>query len=370
MRRSIRRLMLTTRRAAIVAAGGLAVSLTATGARAETPAEPIIAQFPPDQETCYGRAYDAQHMRSRPRQAVEEIYLFRLLRPDVQLEEKPLSREEAAAEAIEWETSSRKNDVTINRTPASVAGTAILSVLVRFKGKPHVFSQSVECNRGKDGRFGCGVDCDGGNFGVRPDGTALVIEQEKNSTGLRVQSGCSSGDESAPDVRIDPADDGLAFRLEPMPAETCENARDRARPFWAMQGEPLRVSLARREHVCFANSGRGGSVAVETIRIETLGAVQDKGEDGFVLPVKLSVGLLGGRTVGVTSECVGDSYAFDCSVDRNGFRLRRSGHGGVTVEERYHVGGEIPKLLGLPETEKVGPFDLIEMDEGRCSTPR
>src|SRR5262245_4060044 len=85
------------------AASSVAAVAVASAARAEQKAPPVIAEFPPDAEVCYGRQYDAAHLARHPRQKVTALYLFRSLIADPEDEERPKSRAAIAAKNIEWE---------------------------------------------------------------------------------------------------------------------------------------------------------------------------------------------------------------------------------------------------------------------------
>jgi hypothetical protein len=347
--------------------GIVLVAASVAVTRAEEQAKPLIAEFPPDAEVCYGRLYDAAHLKRHPRQKVTALYLFRSLTADAEDEQRPKSRAEIAAENIEWETTTRAEGETM---PGFVPGRTSLDVAVKFRDRRTVFRQSVECRKPSGKGFSCGVDCDGGGFGAALEGRALVMRQSPRSGGLRVQSGCSSGDESAPEVRIDPDDDGLVFRLDPLPMTACLAARDATRPAWVgAAAEPLRKRFARQADLCFvapADAARQTRGRITRLTLKTGGRLQDAGGDASALEMALDASLADGRTVSKTVECRGDNYAFACTGEPGGFRLTRNRRNGVTLRESYHEGGDIARLLGLPETEKFAPLDLDAADTARC----
>jgi hypothetical protein len=342
-----------------------AVSLSV--AQAEEKAKPLIAEFPPDAEVCYGRLYDAAHLARHPRQKVTAIYLFRSLTADAEDEQRPKSRGEIAAENIEWEKTTRAEGETM---PGFVPGRTSLEVAVKFRDRRIMFQQSVECRKLPGHGFSCGVDCDGGGFGAVLEGRALVMRQSPRSGGLRVQSGCSSGDESAPEVRIDPDDDGLVFRLDPLAITACLAARDAARPDWvSAAGEPLRKRFVRQAGLCFVapvEAARQTRGRITRLTLKTRGRLEDAGKDAPPLEMALEASLADGRTVSRSVECRGENYAFACTGEPGGFRLTRNSRKGVTLRESYHEGGDIARLLGLPETEKFAPLDLDAADAARC----
>jgi hypothetical protein len=340
---------------------------TFAGAQAEEKSQPLLAEFPPDAEVCYGRRYDAAHLARHPRQKVTAIYLFRSLTADPQDEERPKSRGEMATENIEWEKTTRAEGETVS---GFLHGRTSLEVAVKFRDRRTVFRHSVECRKPPGQGFSCGVDCDGGAFGAALEGRTLVIRQSAHSGGLRVQSGCSSGDESAPDVRINPDDDGLVFRLEPLAISACLSARDSARPDWVTAGaEPLRARFAHEADLCFtapADVRRQTRGRIARLHLHARGKLKEADADAPALEMALDAVLADGRAVSKTVDCRPENYAFACTAEQGGFRLTRNGRQGATLRESYYEGGDIARLLGLPELEKFAPLDLAPADAATC----
>ena len=345
-----------------------ALVLSATSALAADGSGPLIAEFPPDQEVCFGRTYDAAHFSRHPRQKVSALYLVRSLTADREEETKPLSRTETARQNVEWEATSRKER---QAWPQMLPGTTHLDVLVKFRNRATTFKQKVECQKLEGQGFSCGVDCDGGGFGAQGDGRSLVLRQSEHSGGLRVQSGCSSGDESAPEVRIDPKDDALVFRLDPKPIAACHAVRDEARPAWVKGGgETLRERFAKAPGQCFVGrpSTGGGQKRLARVAVKTLERIRTDADDPQTprLTVRLDVKLSDGKSVTRKLDCRGEDYSFNCSVEHGGFRLTRQGATGVTLRESYYQGGELARILGLPDSIKFDPIDMQPADAAKC----
>lgn len=349
---------------------GAAALLVCCGvAAAGEPNAPLIAEFPPDAERCYGRAYTRGHLAKHPRQKVTEIYLYRSLTDDHEAETPPRTRAEVAAENIAWERATRDEDSVVD---GSERGRSSLDILVAFNDRPEMFQQSLECRRFADGGFTCGVECDGGNFRAKSDDGGLMMRFEPNG-GLRVQSGCSSGDESAPEVRIEAADDAAALRLEALPMERCHRARDASRPDWVTPGVPtLRQRFAATGGLCFATPAALPAEAdkrLASLTLKTLGAVQVNREDGgatVTLDVEVEAVLKTGKRVSRAAHCLGDDYAFDCTADGEGFKLTRSGANGLSLLEPYYEGEALARFLGLKNPKKFAPIGVVAAKPEQC----
>lgn len=128
---------------------------------------------------CFARGYDAAHLAGHPHQNVTAMQLF-AYRPD-------------------WP-----------------AARSIVNLEIRFRGVDEPVRLSGECRpaRGRVDRLDCGIECDGGAFGLRHGaGGALMVD---------VPDGLSlcDGDEDLPAGARFGADDRL-FRLDPVPLPDC-----------------------------------------------------------------------------------------------------------------------------------------------------
>lgn len=328
----------------------VALAFLAATAHAQNAASPVLPEFPPDREVCFGRDYDRRHLAAHPQQKVTRFFLMRSLSDDPRREERPRSPAEVATANIEWEKTTRAEGVTFEGTKP---GRSSLDLFVALRNRPGVFKQTVECRKLDGAGFTCGVDCDGGGFKVEPEAQGSLLVR-LGSSGVRVQSGCG-GDESAPEVRVEPGRDDKTFRLSPLAIAACHAARDDARPEWAQTSEPpLRERFAREASVCFTSTGNlPASLARRFTRITlaTQGKHQPrkKAPDDDSQPdlhVELRATPVKGKPLVRRLECRTDEYTFDCSLDNTGFRLTTRSGGGATIRERYYDSVEISKLLG------------------------
>jgi len=134
---------------AIVAA--LAAMVPAS-AQQEPKSSPLPSQFPLGVEACFGRIYDAAHLRSHPKQLVTGFYLNRDFAPDPNTETEPLSRKDLI-----------DSDGEHNRV--------IVTAFVRLRNRKGVYSNTFNCGRNDARQIRCGINCDGGQFTARPSGT-------------------------------------------------------------------------------------------------------------------------------------------------------------------------------------------------------
>jgi hypothetical protein len=334
-------------------------ALDASPVRAQQVPKPLLPEFPPDREVCYGRTYDKAHLAVHPHQKVESLLLFRSLTDDALSEATPRTSEAAAKENVEWERTTRAEGSPSKNIRA---GRTALDVLVRFRGRSTVFKQPVECRKLEGKGFTCGVECDGGGFGAQPDGDTLMIRQ--GPSGMRLQSGCSSGDESAPEVRLEPGKDDRAYRLSRLPMSVCHAAREAARPEWIRPGtQPLRKRFATTTKLCLSTANALPAALAQRfsrIAVEALGPIHVGGEDDnrpdFVLQVTATAN--NGSRVSRALECRADEYSFDCTLENAGLRLTAAPGGAAAIRERFYDGGDITKLFGL-KSAKLQPIRLV-----------
>lgn len=364
------------------------VALAASGALAQQPGDgaaggsasvnsaPVVAEFPPDREVCYGREYGREHLAAHPRQKVTAFHLVRFLRMDPDSEREPRTREQIVSENVKREAESRDS--------GDPSGATSIEAYVRFRDRAGTFQADLSCHAasndaaGRNG-FVCGVECDGGSFSAHRSGDRLIVKQSADSGGLRVQSGCSAEDETAPPVFVDPAADALEFHLDPQPIESCERARAAHRPRWVADGRPLRERFAVRARTCHRRvydpahlnahpRQRVASVALETsapARETSAGDAPAEGGRSF----RIRFVMRNGTTVDRRGQCSPLSYAFDCVAEGEadaGFRLIRAASGSVILGEASHEEGSIARLLGVAKAEDDHSFRLDETAEAAC----
>jgi hypothetical protein len=177
---------------------------------------PVVAEFPPDKDVCYGRVYSREHLAAHPDQNVTEIYLARLLSQDPESEGALKTREQFAAEEFEGEREAKT--AIVPDAPEIRPGRISLEMYVRFRDKPKMFLGGMECEGLTAGGFTCRLVCHNGEFSAKLNGKTLIMRQ---SSCLIMEEGCSGRGASAPEIPITPKDKGAEFLLEPAPAATC-----------------------------------------------------------------------------------------------------------------------------------------------------
>jgi hypothetical protein len=359
----------------LLAAPGAYAQQTERPAGAPAPVDeaPVVAEFPPDKDVCYGRIYSREHLAAHPRQKVTEIYLARLLSQDPEAEGETKTREQFAAAYVQSERAS-KADIPAY-TPKTRPGRTDLEVYVRFRDKPGLFLGAVECRGLTAGGFTCGIACDGGGFTAKLNGKTLILRQ---SGSLRVQAGCSGDDESAPEVTINTEDDGLEFHLEPAPAATCERAREGYRPAWATLGKPLRQRLADNPAACFsrvydeAHLKAHPKQLVKSVSLQRTPAPPKTDPEAreWDHHFRVRFELRDGRVLDKATVCSTSTYAIQCDAaaedSAGSFKLMRGTGKSVMLGETYHQEGSIAQLLGLEKVEDDHSFRLEETDAASC----
>ena len=153
--------------------------------------------FPRGVEACFGRVYDAAFLKAHPNHRFSELYVFR----------------DFATGGPREDTRARAMQIAADR-----ASTDDLSVTImaRLRDKPGAYDRGVTCS--SDGPAGatCSADCEGALFEVHPDGRGLVIDPSGTVSFVNFSGG----------GRLRLKADGVDYRLEPMPIESCLAAYD------------------------------------------------------------------------------------------------------------------------------------------------
>jgi hypothetical protein len=160
----------------------------------------LPSHFPRGAEACFGRVYDKAFLAAHPNQRLTELYVFR----------------DFARGGPRDDSRSRAAQIAADR-----ASTDDLSVTVvaRFRDKPITHDRGVTCT--SDGPLGatCSADCEGAMFEIHPDGRGLVLDRSEAISFVNFTDGGG---------RLRLQRDGVDYRLDPMPIETCLAAYDHA----------------------------------------------------------------------------------------------------------------------------------------------
>jgi hypothetical protein len=176
-----------------IAVAGLLAAMVFTTGRA------LPAHFPRGVEACFGRVYDQAFLAAHPSHRFTELYVFRDFAPGGPRED---SRQRATQIAADRAS---EDDLSV-------------TIMARLRDKPGAYDRGVTCS--SDGPLGasCSADCEGALFEIHPDGRGLVLGR---SDALDFVSFSGGG-------RLRLQRDGVDYRLDPMPIESCLAAYDHA----------------------------------------------------------------------------------------------------------------------------------------------
>jgi len=157
-------------------------------------------------DACFGRVYGDAYLKAHPTHRVSEIYVLRTLTPG------------------RWNDDSRPRAQQIAADRASKDNLSV-TVLARLRDQPGAYDRALTCE--PDGLLGatCLLDCEGAEFSVYPQGRGLVLDRSAPRSYIHF-TGLYAGAQLS--VRMNLAFDGVDFRLEPMPIETCLGAYEHA----------------------------------------------------------------------------------------------------------------------------------------------
>jgi hypothetical protein len=303
--------------------GGLAwlaatiVGSSALWADEPTPAAPAV---------CFGRVYDAAHMKTHPDQKIQRIFLFH--GPD------PVSR------PSEEPPSSPSPD------------SSFLATTVRGADKPKWTGTSCDPMGpvdGKDGKMRCGRAC---------DRTLGYLQRGKNGevtlTGIPAELYLDPDAEEtlgkAEYERQSFGKDDDNFRLDPQPVETCKAEFARIDPPNLTLGPPLRERLKVDQPFCYGRDYDAEHVKSHVAQLTTAirvfrGPTQmanyskiytpDRWPDNAEVLVSVT-NRHDGKTVTQTVACQGEGDQWSClpsNCDTNYRKiyLRRDFHGGMAL---------------------------------------
>ncbi|TIT69341.1 MAG: hypothetical protein E5W60_12535, partial [Mesorhizobium sp.] len=214
-----------TSRIAVGAALGAALFVVGAALADDTPK--LTELSPNGADACFGRVYDAAHLKAHPKQKVARIFFY--------YGHDPVSRP--------------------NEEPSTIGGAAydgFLTTTVRGTKKPEW--AAGWCNRqsedGKSGPIHCGMECDRTLASLKVDdkGRLIVSNVQPDvylDAGAEEELGAAQYNKQA----LGSEDDN--FRLDPMPAATCKAEFARIDPIDPALGAPLRERLKPDQAFCY-----------------------------------------------------------------------------------------------------------------------
>jgi hypothetical protein len=181
-----------------------------------------------DQEACFGRTYDAAHLKAHPKQKVASFHVLRSL--------------EERRQAENWTPDARAEAIRNFRED----GQASVSAFVNFRDRKGTFYNSLTCDKETREGVRCMIECDGGSFRmVRTGGNAVLL----HNNGFVLLGGCGEEIEDSQRVHLSPGADDKVFRLDSQPIAACRAEEQKATPIPA--GTPLRERFKEDEQFCF-----------------------------------------------------------------------------------------------------------------------
>jgi hypothetical protein len=294
---------------------------------------PLPSHLPVGVEACFGRTYDAAHLRAHPKQRVTSFHLLRDFSPDPN---------------AEMEQSTRQELLDADGSDGDIGLTAYL----RLRDRKGVYSNYFSCRRGGDGIVRCGIDCDGGSFLMRPSGGSILIENQ----GFVVVGGCGASDEDQEDpVFIRPGADDKTFRLDKQPLDQCIALRDAQKPVWAKLGAPLRERFARPDALCLTREYDAGHLASHpqqaVKRIAVFKRAGGKPHEPPQYNLLFRVELKDGRRLEGKTNCWPEDYTYACTHDaeldtQRSFYLTRAGDDVMLRDRKGSLGALLKAKLG------------------------
>ena len=136
--------------------------------------------FTADRDACYGRLYDAAHLKSHPQQKVTSLHVLRSL--------------ERRREAENWTPDARTESIRSFREEGQTSVTAF----VTFRDRKGVFHNALSCDKETRDGVRCMVECDGGSFRLaRSNANAVHAAQQRLHPGRRLRRRRRGGQGSA-----------------------------------------------------------------------------------------------------------------------------------------------------------------------------
>lgn len=282
------------------------LAVTTWGALAAWPTETRTETRPPlftaDQEVCFGRVYDAAHLKANPKQKVASFHVLRAL--------------ERRREAENWTPDERADAIRSFRED----GQSSVGAFVTFRDRKGAFYNHLVCNKETPEGMNCMVECDGGSFRLaRTGGNAVLL----HNNGFVLIGGCGEEVEDGERVHLSPGADDKVFRLDSKPVAACRAEEQRASPIPV--GPPLRERFKEDEPFCFGRDYDAAHLAsnpkqmVTQIRVGRLTPGQERDADTvdkwWWFNVKLDVSITlrsGGRATTTRYACHPQEANWEC----------------------------------------------------------
>ncbi|RWD07604.1 MAG: hypothetical protein EOS58_02230 [Mesorhizobium sp.] len=291
-----------TSRIAVGAALGAALFVVGAALADDTPK--LTELSPNGADACFGRVYDAAHLKAHPKQKVARIFFY--------YGHDPVSRP--------------------NEEPSTIGGAAydgFLTTTVRGTKKPEW--AAGWCNRqsedGKSGPIHCGMECDRTLASLKVDdkGRLIVSNVQPDvylDAGAEEELGTAQYNKQA----LGSEDDN--FRLDPMPAATCKAEFARIDPIDPALGAPLRERLKPDQAFCYGRDYDAGHLkshpdqTTQSIRVfrgpvelASFAAGSDAANwpDGADIAVSVTTRLKSGK-VTQTYLCQGEADQWRCAA--------------------------------------------------------
>jgi hypothetical protein len=242
------------------------LTVAALGSLAAWPTETRTETRPPlftaDREACFGRVYDAAHLKAHPKQKVTSLHVLRSL--------------EERREAENWTPDARAEAIRSFREE----GQASVTAFVNFRDKKSTFYNSLTCDKETREGVMCMIECDGGSFRLARSGANSVT---LHNNGFVLIGGCGEEIEEGQQRHFSPGADDKVFRLDSRPIAACRAEEQKATPIPA--GPPLRERFKEDEQFCFgrdydaAHLKSNPKQAVSQIRVGRLTPGKEREDD-------------------------------------------------------------------------------------------
>ncbi len=264
-------------------------------------AETRAPLFTAEADACYGRVYDAAHLKSHPKQKVTSIHILRSL--------------DRRREAENWTPDARAESLQSFRED----GQSSVSAFVTFRDRKGTFYNSLTCDRETREGVRCMIECDGGSFRLtRTSGNAVLL----HNNGFVLIGGCGEEVDEGKEVFFDPGADDKVFRLDSKPVAACRAEEQRAVPIAA--GAPLRERFKEDEQFCFGRDFEPAHLSshpkqiVTQIRVGRLTPAKEREDDTagkwwwFNVKLDISVTLRDLKTTTVRYACTPQEASWEC----------------------------------------------------------